>query len=215
MAKQYGKVGWDDESQKRGRFLKLIKGSNVVRFICDPYKYKVHTIKFEGDTNKFGRKIKCAINDCHLCADGTDTGYKYIVGALVDDKVKFIDMGPGLYSKIKGMKKHISGFENPLEYNINIVVDPDGGAQNYYQAYPMQKTELTANQMAIIEDEFDENELEEYASPPSPEGVIQNMESIKRWLNKDRDAKKGSREKTVKEETEVSDDDYNFHVKRN
>ena len=76
MALQFGKTSWDAKQyqgkseEKEGRNLILKDGKNLVRIVTSAYCYFVHICTFEGDSQyKFGRKIKCAINDCPLCDD--------------------------------------------------------------------------------------------------------------------------------------------------
>lgn len=209
MGKQYGKVGWDDNN-KTNKFLSLNNGGNKVRLVSDVYKYLTHKVKFDGDKNKYGRTIKCALNDCPLCKEGELIKPKYIAAVLHDDDVKILDMGTLLYNKIKGIKNHMEGYDDPRDYNINVVREPDGGPQNFYQAYPAEKKPLTAEQMAIVESKFDETELENYCEPPSPEEVLMSIKKIKSYL--DNSNSTSDEEQTQKVST--GDDDYEFVVKK-
>jgi len=215
MTKNYGKVGWKDNSNKTNNFATLENGSNLVRFISDIYKYFVHKEKYPGDSAKFGRPIKCAIDDCPLCKDGSEAKPKYIGGVLINGQVKFLDMGPGLYNEISGLTYNMKGFEDPQDYYVNIVKNPKGGATGFYKAYPAEKTPLTAKQMAQIETEFNEEELEKFIQPPKPEDILKQIERIKSWISKSNNQENSNDDRNVKESNvKVSEDDYDFTVKR-
>lgn len=217
MVKNYGKVGWkDNANNKADKFAKLENGPNIIRMISDVYKYFVHkNLKFKGDTAKYGRTVKCAIDNCPLCKDGDEAKAKYIGGVLINDEVKFLDMGPGLYNEISGLANNMRGFEEPKDYNINVIKNPKGGVTGFYKAYPADKTPLTAEQMAKIETEFDEDELEKFIQPPNPDDVSKSIEKILSWISKSNASESSHEESSAKETTsKVSDGDYDFVVKR-
>lgn len=210
MTKNYGKVGWNDGGSSN-RFATLTNGDNEVRMVSSAYKYFTHKVKFDGDTNKYGRNIKCAVNGCPLCKRGEDVKTKYIAAVLMGNEIKLLDMGTLLYNKIKGIKTHMKGYDDPKDYFINIVRDPKGGAQNFYQAYPGEKVPFTAEQMVVIENDFDESELEEFCQPLSPDSVGESVEKIKAWIKRNGGAE-AEAEAAPKKSRKVKDDDYEFTV---
>jgi hypothetical protein len=218
MSKSYGKVGWDDNSNRNNKFAKLINGSNKVRFVSDAYKYLEHRVKFDGDKLQFGRKIKCAVNDCPLCATANPIKTKYVAAVLMGGEIKILDMSPQLYNRIKAITKNMEGYNDPTEYFVNVIRDPNGGAQNFYQAFPAEKRPLTAEEMSVVEANFDENELEEFIQPPSPEEVKSTIERIHSFVARDteRNAEMESSASKAQQVSDgvVNDGDYEFTVKR-
>jgi len=216
MSKNYGKVGWNDNTNKKtNKFVTLENGANTVRMISDVYKYFIHKVKFKGDSAKWGRTIKCAVDNCPLCKENNEAKAKYIAGVLVGNEVKFLDMGPGLYNEISGLANNMPGYEEPKDYNINIVRNPKGGATGFYKAYPADKTTLTAEQIAAIETDFDEEELEKFIQPPEPEEVNKSIERIAAWISKSKEPESSDDgDNAPTKESTVSDGDYDFVVKR-
>ncbi len=227
MVQEYGKTGWDDNNRKRSnKYLKLKDGKNFVRMVTDPYKFFTHKVKFDNDTGKnatYGRTIKCAINNCPLCKDGNPAKTRYIAGVVVNDgdgkyQSKYLEMGTQLFNKIKGISENMPGREDPTTYEVNIVRDPAGGPQAFYDAFPGDQKPLMPEQIAAAE-EIDLEDLQSLCKPPTPEEILSSIDRIANWIANsqgDTPAKTEVRIATGTTETNetVGDEDFSFKVNK-
>ena len=188
----YGQVGWDDNNSKfdKEKFLKLEEGMTTVRMLMEkPYKYLYHKVKFPNDKNNYGRNVRCATDNCPLCAEKDQQQSKYIVAVCVKKagqpgQFKYLEFGPGLYNNINTLRKNIPGCADVMEYDLNIIKNSNGGPANFYTAVPGQKSALSADEIEMIDSKIDSEWLENYVKPISPTDVNKTIERISNWLDK-------------------------------
>lgn len=195
--KKFGLVGWDEETNIPGNkqfdnsnkvkdeFLKLQPGSNEVRIVTRPYQYVVHKYKLEGWKSPFN--IRCTMtDDCPLCAqtfvdEKGKTRKKFpqkegwYVG-VIDRKTgryKVLGIGQMIYKKIKNLNNN-KAWGAPDLYDVDIIVDPNGGATGYYDVTPLGKQPLSDADVDIKKNVNLES-LKKKCDPLTVEGVERLM----------------------------------------
>lgn len=183
---KYGEVSWGDvpsenvpNRENRDSFLRLEKGSNVLRVITSPFQYTVHRYKKEGDVG-FGQRVMCsaANGSCSLCALGDKAKRRWLLG-VVDRKTKaykILDIGISVFKAIQQLTRDDEWGE-PIKYDIDIKVDPNGGATNYYNVMPKIPKPLSADDIQI-KDMLDVEELKRRCLPPTPDKVQERLDKI-------------------------------------
>ena len=190
MAQKHGAVGWtetpvgsDGEKSMKDMFLRLNPGSNIIRIVTKPHQYYLHRFKVEGDTSaagKYGHRVGCSNEGgfCPLCSKGEKSQRRWYLG-VIDRKTntsKVLDVG---YSIFKGIQKYArdEDWGDPVAYDIDVVVDPNGGATSYYSLVAKPKKPLSANDQKLMED-FDSDLLDEKSAPLTSEKMQDRMNSI-------------------------------------
>lgn len=189
MSIVFGEVNWDSNfggkkpTNNKDLFLRLESGDNEVRFVSKPFQYMVHTHKVEGEKG-YGQKIKCSAANpegtCPLCAMGNKAKPRWYV-AVIDRKsksaktYKLLDISYAVYSQIQKLAK--SKWGDPTKYDINIVVDKNGGATGYYTVQPMIPEPLSAEDQ-VIKDSVDIEDLQRRVQPLSHEKVAEILAKI-------------------------------------
>jgi len=185
----FGEVSWDDDSFSGGEkksnnkdtFIRLEDGSNVIRLITRPHQYLVHKgIKRENDKG-YGQKVSCSIanGSCSLCEQGLKPSQRWLLG-VIDRKTssyKILDISWQVFSQIKKLAKNSEVWGDPLKYDIDIVVDRNGGPTGYYSVQPRPHKPLSAADQQI-RDNADLEDLKRRVVPPSPEVVAKRVEKI-------------------------------------
>lgn len=186
---KYGEVAWGEvqtdimpsRDNNKDTFLRLDKGPNIVRIVTAPNQYTVHRYKKEGDPG-FGQRVMCAGKGpgftCPLCDLGDKPKRRWLLGAI-DRKTqsyKILDVGIAVFKAIQELTKDDEWGE-PIKYDINIQVDPNGGATNYYHVTPKLPKPLSANDVQI-RDTIDTDDLRKRCVPPTPEKVQDRLDKI-------------------------------------
>jgi len=185
----FGEVSWDEESSGGGEkksnakdtFLRLEDGSNVVRLLTRPHQYLVHKgIKRENDKG-YGQKVSCSIanGSCTLCDQGLKPSQRWFLG-VIDRKTssyKILDISWQVFSQIKKLAKSTEVWGDPLKYDLDIVVDRNGGPTGYYSVQPRPHKPLSAADQQI-RDNADLEDLKRRVVPPTPEVVAKRVEKI-------------------------------------
>jgi hypothetical protein len=189
MANTFGEISWADDFQGSAKknskdlWLRLEKGENYMRIITQPYQYITHKYKKEGDTNpkSFGQKINCSManGSCPLCALGDKAKPRWLLGVISrkDNTFKILDISYAVFLQIKKLVKNVKYYGDPTKYDINIEVDPNGGATGYYTVQPLPKEPLSASDQKIL-DEVDLEDLVRRVTPPKPEYVQSRIDKI-------------------------------------
>lgn len=185
MNQKHGQVSWKDSSgggkSEGGRdmFLRLGPGSNIVRLVTDPFQYYQHKYKIPGDKG-YGHRIACsgANGVCAVCKKGDKPKRRWLIG-VIDRKTstyKILDIG---WSVFKGIKTYAEDEDwgDPSRYDIDIVVDPNGGATNYYTVVAKPAKPLSANDLKL-RDENGIDELEKRTQSPDPDKVEQRLQKL-------------------------------------
>lgn len=185
-----GKVSWKDSSNsgstEKVEFMRLSEGSNLVRFVSDPYQYQEHTINRED--GRFGYRVKCAIEECPACEEtGTRPKKKYMAG-IIDRKTgqyKVLDFGGGIFNGINVLANDPDwGFEEekPCEYDMSINKNSKAPSPaNFYSVNPKPKAPLSPADVLLIA-EHPVEDLVRRTTPPTPEQVRERMAKMNEKL---------------------------------
>lgn len=187
MAK-YGEMEWDDnygdkaekKVNNKDLFLRLDEGPNKIRLLTKPHQYITHKgVKAVGDRG-FGQKVMCSNPDgkgsCPLCDQGHKANARWFFG-VIDRKTgayRLLDTSYQVYSQIK---KYANNEEwgDPLKYDLNIIVDKNGGPTGYYSVQPVPHKPLSAADQAI---QVDFEDLKRRVSPFTVEQVQKKLEKL-------------------------------------
>jgi hypothetical protein len=186
MTTTFGEVSWNDNIYGEGKntkdlFLRLEEGvPNEVRIITQPFQYLVHRYKKEGDPG-FGQKVQCSFvhGSCPLCETGDRAKPRWYLGVISrkTGTAKILDISYAVFSQIKKLAANTSRWGDPMKYDIDIVVDKNGGPTGYYSVQPIAKEPLSATDQQI-KDNFDFDELKKRVIPPTPEQVQKRIDKI-------------------------------------
>lgn len=195
-SQKHGQLSWRDGSiggapggANKEQFLRLSPGSNPIRIVTDPYQYYQHKYKFEGEKG-YGHRIPCSIKhgSCVVCEKNDKPKKRWFMG-VIDRKTntyKILDINWSVLSDINTYSQD-DDWGDPIEYDIDIVVNPNGGPQHYYKAVAKPKRPLSAADLALKE-KADLSELERKCLPPDPAKVIERFEALQRDASNDKTA---------------------------
>jgi hypothetical protein len=185
----FGEVSWNDDvfggSDKKfvnskDLFLRLDEGSNELRLITQPFQYLVHKYKKEGEAG-FGHKVSCSMvhGSCPLCADGDKAKPRWLLGVISrkTDTYKILDVSFAVYSAIRKLARNTQRWGDPTKYDIDIVVDKNGGATGYYSVQPISKEPLSASDQ-VKKDAIDFDDLKRRVTPPTAADVQKKLDKI-------------------------------------
>lgn len=186
----FGEISWSDDvafaggekkSAGKDAWMKLEEGSNVVRLLTQPHQYLVHKgIKKDGDKG-YGQKVYCSAihGDCPLCKIGLKASARWFLGVIdkKDGKYKILDISYQVFSQIRKLARKTEVWGDPTKYDIDIVVDKNGGATGYYSVQPEPKRALTAEEQNT-RDKADLEDLKRKVSPPTPEQAQKRLDKI-------------------------------------
>lgn len=213
----FGEVSWQDnansfdkKTNSKDLFLKLDEGENEVRLITAPFQYMHHRVKLV-ESDKYGQKINCSkLNgSCMLCDELNDRPKaRWLVGVISrkTGAYKILDISWAVFSQIQKYAKNTKSWGDPMTYDLNIIVDKNGGATGYYSVQPLPKEPLSAADQ-VIKDNADLDDLKRRVVPITPEKVKERVDRIK---NGDTSfpSKTGTTTKvSVKTLAETTDDD--------
>lgn len=184
----FGEVSWNDDvyggsekkqSNAKDLFLRLEEGSNEMRLITQPFQYLVHKYKKEGDPG-FGQKVACSAmhGSCPLCA--TDKAKPRWLLGVISRKTgtyKILDISFAVFSQVRKLAKNTQRWGDPTKYDIDIVVDKQGGATGYYSVQPISKEPLSAADQKI-KDDVDFDDLKRRVTPPTADVVQKRVDKI-------------------------------------
>lgn len=186
----FGEVSWSDDvfpggerkqTNSKDLFLRLKKGTNEMRIITQPFQYLVHKYKKEGD-NGFGQKVNCSMlhGSCPLCALGDKAKPRWLLGVIsrADGTYKILDISFAVFGQIRKYARNTARFGDPTKYDINIEVDPDGGATGYYSVQAFGKEALSAADQVVKDTQVDLEDLKRRVTPPTPDLVQKRMDKI-------------------------------------
>lgn len=184
----FGEVSWNDDldgfnskkTNSKDLFLKLDEGSNEVRLITAPFQYLVHKYK-KDETDKFGQKVSCSAvhGKCPLCDMGDKAKPRWLLGVISrkTGTYKILDVSYAVFSSIRKLARNTTRWGDPTKYDIDIVVDKNGGATGYYSVQPVSKEPLSAEDQKI-KDNVDLDDLKRRVTPPNPEFVQARLNKI-------------------------------------
>ena len=187
----FGEISWNDDvfggaegNKKTGNskdlFLRLEEGSNEMRLVTQPFQYLVHKYKKEGDPG-FGQKVSCSQihGSCPLCALGDKAKPRWLLGVISrkTGTYKILDISFAVFSQIRKLARNTQRWGDPTKYDIDIVVDKNGGATGYYSVQPISKEPLSAADQKL-KDDADLDDLKRRVTPPSAADVQKRMDKI-------------------------------------
>jgi hypothetical protein len=186
----FGEVSWDDDvfsgadkkSNAKDLFLRLDEGSNEMRIITQPFQYLVHKYKKEPNNPKdFGQKVSCSAihGSCPLCSGGDKAKPRWLLGVISrkSGTYKILDVSFAVFSQIRKLARNTARWGDPTKYDVDIVVDKNGGATGYYSVQPISKEPLSAADQQI-KDNVDLDDLKRRVTPLTPEQVQARIDKI-------------------------------------
>lgn len=184
----FGEVSWNDDSgnadkknaNNKDLWLRLDEGDNEIRLITQPFQYLQHKYK-KDDNDKFGQKVYCsaAHGSCPLCDAGDKAKPRWLLGVISrkTGTYKILDVSWAVFSQIKKLAKNTQRWGDPTKYDLNIVVDKNGGATGYYSVQPISKEPLSAEDQKI-RDNVDLDDLKRRVTPPTVDQVQKRLDKI-------------------------------------
>lgn len=180
-----GEVSWGSGDDKKGglggkdQYLRLQAGSNVVRILTLPNQYYQHKYMPEGG-KKWGYRVNCsaANGSCVLCDKGDKAKRRWLVG-VIDRKTgqyKLLDLSWSIFKGVQTLNNS-EDWSNPINYNIDIVMNPNGGATGFYTVVPKPKSPLSAADL-VIQADNDPSRVTERTTPPTSEQTLKRIEKI-------------------------------------
>ena len=184
----FGEISWEDDvpgdrkDNSKDLFLRLLEGSNELRLVTRPYQYLVHKFKKEPQNPKdFGTKVSCSMihGSCPLCAEGNVAKPRWLLGVIErkNGSYKILDVGYAVFQQIRKLAKNPK-WGDPTKYDVDVLVDPHGGATGYYTVQPLSKEALSAADQ-VTRDNADLEDLKRRVAPPSADVVTKRMEKIR------------------------------------
>lgn len=188
----FGEVSWNDDvyggsegkknTNSKDLFLRLVEGSNEMRIITQPFQYLVHKAKKDPSNPKdFGQKVPCSAihGSCPLCDTGDKAKPRWLLGVISrkDGTYKILDISFAVFSQIRKLARNTQRWGDPTKYDIDIVVDKNGGATGYYSVQPISKEALSAADQQI-KDNVDFDDLKRRVTPPTADIVQKRLDKI-------------------------------------
>lgn len=212
----FGEVSWNDDvfpgsegkknTNSKDLFLRLEEGSNEMRLVTQPFQYLVHKYKKEGDSG-FGQKVSCSSihGSCPLCDLNDKAKPRWLLGVISrkTGTYKILDISFAVFSQIRKLARNTQRWGDPTKYDVDIVVDKNGGATGYYSVQPISKEPLSAADQKI-KDDADLDDLKRRVTPPDAAFVQKRMDKINGVADAAPAAKKATSAKTAAKAPAVS-----------
>ena len=187
----FGEVSWNDDvfpggdkknTNNKDLFLRLDEGSNEMRLITQPFQMLVHKVKKDPNNPKdFGQKVYCSAihGSCPCCDLGDKAKPRWLIGVISRKAgtYKILDISYAVFSQIRKYAKNLQRWGDPTKYDIDIVVDKNGGATGYYSVQAISKEPLSAADQ-VIKDSADLDDLKRRVTPPTPDQVQKRLDKI-------------------------------------
>jgi hypothetical protein len=188
----FGEVSWNDDvfpggegkknTNSKDLFLRLEEGSNEMRLITQPFQYLVHKVKKDASNPKdFGQKVSCSAihGSCPCCDAGDKAKPRWLLGVISrkTGTYKILDISFAVFSQIRKLARNTQRWGDPTKYDVDIVVDKNGGATGYYSVQPISKEPLSAADQ-VLKDKADLDDLKRRVTPPTAETVQKRLDRI-------------------------------------
>jgi len=189
MTSTFGEISYNDEiysdkktTNSKDLFMRLDEGDNELRLLTNPFQYSVHKVKKDPSNPKdFGQKVPCSAihGSCPVCATGDKAKLRWLYGVLSrkTGTYKILDVSFAVFSQIRKLARKVDRWGDPTKYDINIVVDKNGGATGYYSVQPIPKEPLSAEDQKI-KDDVDFDDLKRRVTPPTSDIVQKRLDKI-------------------------------------
>ena len=182
-----GAVSWTEEvnggkKPSGNEFLRLSPGPNKIRVLTPAYQYAQHRyLPLNG--RKFGYRVNCSKSDtcdeCPLC-DIPDNKPKkrWLLGVIERSTgmYKILDIGWSVFSAIQALAQ--SDWGDPGQYDLEVVVNPSGGALGFYKVLPCKEKALSAADILMKEENAATGELDRRSAAPTFEKVQARLKKI-------------------------------------
>lgn len=183
----FGEISWNDDFggdkkmvNSKDLFLRLDEGSNEMRIITQPFQYLVHRYKKEGDPG-YGQKVYCSSihGSCPVCELGDKAKPRWLLGVISrkTGTYKILDVSYAVFQDIRKLARNAQRWGDPTKYDIDIIVDKNGGATGYYSVQPISKEPLSAADQQI-KDNVDLDDLKRRVTPPNAEMVQKRLDKL-------------------------------------
>lgn len=186
----FGEVSYSDEvygdkkqtNNNKDLFLRLGEGSNEVRLVTAPFQYITHKVKKDPNNPKdFGQKVSCSAihGKCPICDVNDKPKARWFYG-VIERKTgtyKVLDVSSQVFSAIRKLANNTARWGDPTKYDIDIVVDKNGGPTGYYSVQPISKEPLSAEDQKL-KDNADLDDLKRRCTPLTPESVQKILNKI-------------------------------------
>jgi hypothetical protein len=214
----YGLKEWSDISIRKGgkqnqsrrdQFLRLSEGDNCVRFITKAYQYQVYHYKTNEDDKGFGERVMVPMdNDPFapggpLASRGLKPQTRWLTG-VIDRKTqsyKILDISSSISNSLRDLAQN-EKWGDPIQYDVTIVVDKNGGPTGYYRVMPDPKTPLTAADLEL-KAQIDVEDFMRRITPPTAAQVMERIKFID---------EKNTKKPGTAASTEEEDDSTDFPV---
>jgi hypothetical protein len=184
----FGEISWNDDvfagdkkqTNSKDLFIRLDEGSNEMRIVTQPFQYLVHKYKKEDDKG-FGQKVHCSMmhGSCPLCATGDKAKARWLLGVISrkTGTYKILDISFAVFGQIRKYAR-ATRWGDPTKYDIDIIVDKNGGATGYYSVQAIPKEPLSAEDQKVRDTQVDLDDLKRRVTPPSAEVVQKRIDKI-------------------------------------
>lgn len=186
----FGEINWNDDvyggsdgkknTNSKDLFLRLDEGSNELRLVTQPFQYLVHKYK-KDENDKIGQKVGCSAihGSCPLCDAGDKAKARWFLGVISrkTGTYKILDVSYAVFSQIRKLARNTQRWGDPTKYDVDIIVDKQGGATGYYSVQPISKEPLSAADQ-LLKDNADLDDLKRRATPPTLEMVQKRLDKI-------------------------------------
>jgi hypothetical protein len=178
---QSAKSGSGSDGAQKDNFLRLSPGSNVVRILTLPHEYYQHKLVVEGG-KRWGYRIGCGSPenniDCAVCQRGDKPKRRWFLG-VIDRKTgqyKVLDIGWSVYSNILTYVND-PDWGDCSAYDVDIIVNPHSGPQDYYKTAPKPKKPLSEEDLRLKAENPTEN-LNKRCQPWTAERIQAELNKI-------------------------------------
>jgi hypothetical protein len=208
--KVIGKLdSWTDGDVGNGEssFMRLEEGDSSIRVLTSPYQFYSH---WSVDATGAQRNVRCAVNNCPICARGEKASARWYVGVInrKTQKPAILEIGSQIFTQILALSKK-PAWGDVRGYDLTIERRPKG-SQPLYNTTPEPKEKLTDEEKATAKEFLAKMDLAKMVLAPTPEEVAAKIGIT---LEAPKPAPQVSNDFEAAEEpkeTATDDDDFQF-----
>ncbi len=175
--------GYKPNQNNKDLYLRLEQGSNLVRLVTKPYEYLVHqNWKINPTDAGYGHRVMSS-----LFYDGKDIlkekynstpKRRWLVGVICrkTQSYKLLDISKSVFEGIRECVR-TEEYGDPLNYDLDIKVDKQGGPASYYRVLPKPPKPLSPADLEIKQN-VDLDDLKRRVTPPLPEVMESRVAAI-------------------------------------
>ena len=145
---------------------------------------------------------------CPLCEKGDKPKRRWFLGVIdrKNNAYKILDIGFAVFKSIQTLAKD-DDWGDPSRYDVDIVVDPNGGSTGYYTVVAKPPKPLTATDL-VIKEENDPEDLAVRVVPPTTEKVQERLQRISEEINQNGTATSAATSSDHDSDDDKEDDNY-------